>query len=159
MPLLFSLQCFLKIFNMSLILSLLLFAIFLLLSSIHFYWAFGGKWGAGAVLPTKSDDIDQKALNPGIVATLIVAFGLLAFGLLPLIITDTIHFELPHWLEKYGLWIIAGIFGLRAIGEFRYVGFFKKYKNTKFGRNDTRYYSPLCLIISLSAIGLILTQQ
>ena len=141
---------------MSLILAILLFLIFLFLSSLHFYWALGGKWGYGAVLPTKHDKTDQKALNPGIIATLIVAFGLLAFGLLPLIITGTIPFELPHWLDKSGLWIIAGIFGIRAIGEFRYVGFFKKYKNTKFGRNDTKYYSPLCLLISLTAFALVL---
>lgn len=144
---------------MSQILALFLFVIFLFLSSLHFYWALGGKWGSGTVLPTKSDANNQKALNPGIVPTLIVAFGLLAFGLFPLIITDMIPFELPHWLEKSGLWILAGIFGLRAIGDFRYVGFFKKHKNTKFGRNDTKYYSPLCLLICLTAFALILIQH
>lgn len=141
---------------MALILSLILFLIFLFLSSMHFYWAFGGKWGSTAVIPTIDDSI--PAMNPGIIATLIVAFGLLAFGLLPLIITKTIPFTLPIWLGKSGLWIIAGIFTLRAIGDFNYVGFFKKRKNTAFGKNDTKYYSPLCLGISVLAISLILTQ-
>lgn len=135
---------------MTTIISLLLFLIFLFLSSIHFYWAFGGKWGSSAVIPTKDDSI--PAMNPGIIATLIVAFGLLTFGLLPLIITKTIPFTLPTWLEKSGLWIIAGIFTLRAIGDFNYVGFFKKHKNTAFGKNDSRYYSPLCLIIGALAL-------
>ena len=132
----------------------LLLIIFLFLSGIHFYWAFGGTWGSQSVIPTKDDSTPPK--YPGIIPTLIVAFGLLGFGFLPLIITDTIHFQLPGWLEKSGLWIIAGIFGLRAIGEFNYVGFFKKHRHTKFGKNDTKYYSPLCLIISLMAISLIL---
>lgn len=139
------------------IISIILFSIFLFLSSIHFYWAFGGKWGSGAVIPTKDDSI--PAMNPGIIATLIVAFGLLAFGLLPLIITKTISFTLPMWLEKSGLWIIAGIFMLRAIGDFNYVGFFKKRKNTAFEKNDTKYYSPLCLVIGILAISLILLTQ
>jgi hypothetical protein len=140
---------------MTLAISSILFGIFLFLSSLHFYWAFGGKWGSTAVLPTKDDNATQKALNPGITATLIVALGLLAFGLLPLVITGTIPFQLPRWLDKSGLWIIAGIFGARAIGDFNYVGFFKRIKHTTFAKNDTKYYSPLCLVISILAAALI----
>lgn len=143
---------------MTLAISSILFGIFLFLSSLHFYWAFGGKWGSTAVLPTKDDNATQKALNPGITATLIVAFGLLAFGLLPLVITGTIPFQLPRWLDKSGLWIIAGIFGARAIGDFNYVGFFKRIKHTTFAKNDTKYYSPLCLVISVLAAALIFTR-
>jgi hypothetical protein len=141
---------------MTLAISSILFGIFLFLSSLHFYWAFGGKWGSTAVLPTKDDNANQKALNPGIAATLIVALGLLAFGLLPLVITGTIPFRLPSWLDKSGLWIITGIFGIRAIGDFNYVGFFKRIKHTTFAKNDTKYYSPLCLIISILTVVLIL---
>lgn len=129
-----------------------LFLTFLFLSGIHFYWAFGGKWGASAVIPTKDDT--QAVMNPGIVATLIVALGLLAFGLLPLILTEIIHFPIPLWLSNSGLWIIAGIFTLRAIGEFNYVGFFKKHKHTKFGKNDSKIYSPLCLLLGVLAFVL-----
>ena len=144
---------------MTLIISGILFGIFLFLSSLHFYWAFGGKWGSTAVLPTKDDNTPQKTINPGIIATLTVAFGLLAFGLLPLVVIGTIHFPLPDWLQKSGLWIIAGIFGTRAIGDFNYVGFFKKIKHTTFAKNDTRYYSPLCTVISLLAATLILIRH
>jgi hypothetical protein len=41
---------------------------------------------------------------------------------------------------------------LRAIGDFNYVGFFKKIKHTKFGKNDTKYFSPLCLTIGVLTI-------
>ena len=53
---------------------------------------------------------------------------------------------------KSGLWIIAGIFILRAIGDFRYVGFFKSVKQSAFARADSRYYSPLCLLIGVLGI-------
>jgi hypothetical protein len=37
----------------------------------------------------------------------------------------------------------------RAVGEFKYVGFFKRVHGTKFARLDTLLYSPLCLILSV----------
>jgi hypothetical protein len=130
--------------------AILLFLIFLFISSVHFYWAFGGTWGSYAVLPTKDDKI--KVLNPSILPTLIVAFSLLGFGLYILVKSEIINFDLPQWLNKYGLWIIASIFTLRAMGDFNYVGFFKKIKQTKFGKNDTKYFSPLCLTIGILTI-------
>jgi hypothetical protein len=69
-----------------------------------------------------------------------------------------ITFNTPDWLSKYGLWTIAVIFTLRAIGDFNYVGFFKKIKHTKFGKNDTKYFSPLCLTIGILTIILELTK-
>lgn len=136
---------------MTTVIGITLFLIFLFISSLHFYWAIGGKWASDAVLPTK-DNSDTKVLNPSILPTLIVAFGLLGFGLFILVMSGLIAFYLPQWLHKYGLWIIAGIFILRAIGDFNYVGFFKKIKLTKFGKNDTKYFSPLCLIIGILTI-------
>lgn len=142
---------------MTTVIAIILFLIFLFISSIHFYWAFGGKWGSDAVLPTK-DDNNTNVLNPSILPTLIVAFGLFGFGLFILVTSGLITFSTPQWLSKYGLWIIAGIFTLRAIGDFNYVGFFKKIKQTKFGKNDTKYFSPLCLTIGILTIILELTK-
>ena len=123
--------------------------ILLAISGIHFFWAFGGRWGADAALPTSQDG--KKALNPDIFATLIVAFGILAMALLHLEKVQMLSLPIPAWINTYGLKIIAGIFLLRAIGDFRYVGFFKKIKNTKFANLDTKYYSPLCLLLSINA--------
>lgn len=139
------------------VIAIILFLIFLFISSIHFYWAFGGKWGSDAVLPTK-DDSNTKILNPAILPSLIVAVGLLSFGLFILVMSGLISIDIPQWLFKYGLWIIASIFILRAIGDFNYVGFFKKIKHTKFGKSDTKYYSPLCLTIGIFTIILELTK-
>ncbi len=132
------------------IIAIILFLIFLFLSSIHFYWGLGGRWGSGAVIPTKDDHV--KVMMPGVMPTLIVAFGLLGFGFFILAQAGIISVNLPQWLNRYGLWFIAGLFILRAIGDFNYVGFFKKIKQTKFGKNDSAYYSPLCLLIGLLTI-------
>lgn len=130
---------------MTTIIAIILFLIFLSLSSIHFYWGFVGRWGSGAVIPAKDDHV--KVMMPGVVPTLIVAFGLLGFGFFILTQAGVLSLQLPQPLNRYGLWVIAGIFILRAIGDFNYVGFFRKIKQTKFGQNDAKYYSPLCLLI------------
>ncbi|MBK9936324.1 MAG: DUF3995 domain-containing protein [Cytophagaceae bacterium] len=43
------------------------------ISSIHFYWAFGGKWGSDAVLPTKDDN--NTSVKSYHLPTLIVAMA------------------------------------------------------------------------------------
>lgn len=123
--------------------------ILLAISGIHFFWAFGGRWGAAAAIPTNTEG--KTMLKPDIFATLVVAFGILTMALLHLEKVQILSLPIPAWINAYGLKIIAGIFLLRAIGEFRYVGFFKKIKNTKFANLDTKYYSPLCLILSINA--------
>jgi hypothetical protein len=37
----------------------------------------------------------------------------------------------------------------RAIGEFKYLGFFKRVTGSKFARLDTLLYSPLCLLLAV----------
>lgn len=108
------------------ILSIILFIIFSVLSGFHFYWLFGGTWGTDYVFPTKSNEPRNYQIPK--FATLIVALGLLSFGLLYLIKGGLFTFQIPNWVNDYAYWIIPSIFMLRAIGEFKYVGFFKKSK-------------------------------
>jgi hypothetical protein len=37
----------------------------------------------------------------------------------------------------------------RAMGDFNYVGFFKRVRGTRFARMDTLLYSPLCLALAV----------
>ncbi|QGK74692.1 DUF3995 domain-containing protein [Flavobacterium sp. SLB02] len=134
------------------IITFILFLIFMTLSSLHFYWGFGGKWGSRAVVPTKENGI--PVFVPRTILTFVVAVGLLCFGLFYLINYGFIEMSFPIWLDKTGFWIIASIFILRAIGDFNYVGFFKKHKSSKFAINDTKYYSPLCLLIGIFTLVL-----
>lgn len=134
--------------------AVILFLIFLFLASIHVYWAFGGRWGGEAAVPTKEDA--TKVFTPGPLPTLIVAAGLLLLGLLVLITSEVIDYKLPKIIDRNALWVIAALFIIRAIGDFNYVGFFKKITKTKFARNDSRFYSPLCLLIAILALILFL---
>jgi hypothetical protein len=36
----------------------------------------------------------------------------------------------------------------RAVGDFRYVGFFKRVRDSRFATLDTRVYSPLCFVLA-----------
>lgn len=126
-------------------LSILLFIIFVILGFVHFNWMFGGKWGLDKALPTKENG--ERILNPGKTDSGIVGIGLLMFGAFYLLKSELIVINIPDWIVKFGSWIIPTIFILRAIGDFKYVGFFKKIKKTTFGKRDTKLFSPLCLII------------
>ncbi|CAN5219638.1 hypothetical protein BH09BAC3_BH09BAC3_26530 [soil metagenome] len=126
--------------------------IFLALSGIHFYWACGGRMSWGTAIPSKADG--TPLINPGIIATLVVAFGLLLFAIITLGNSNLVPFDLNQWYVITGDWIIIIIFGLRAVGDFNMVGFFKRIKGTPFAINDTKYYSPLCLFLSLTTLAI-----
>lgn len=91
-------------------------------------------------------------MNPTSMHCFVVAIGLLAFAIFTLIKVQLISFDLPPLMVNNGLLVISAIFILRAIGEHKYVGFFKKVRQTPFGRLDTRYYSPLCLAIGIMGV-------
>lgn len=123
--------------------------IFLMLSLLHFHWVFGGKWGLDTALPTTKSG--EKTMNPKKAGTAVVGTVLLLFSIYFFVKTNT-SFPMAPLLSNYGGWTIIVIFFLRAIGDFKYIGFFKKIKNTPFGKMDTKYFSPLCLFIAI--IGL-----
>lgn len=120
-----------------------------LIAAIHFYWLLGGRWGIDAAIPTSKDG--KSVFQPRPFETLGVALGLLFMAFLHIDKIGFIELNLPIWIDNHALKIIVFIFLIRAIGEFRYVGFFKKIKNTRFARLDTKLYSPFCLLLSINA--------
>ncbi len=123
-------------------LTLLTAAIFGFLALLHFYWALGGAGGTGssAAIPEINGVPVFKPSKAGTAAVGLVLLGTAAIVLM--------HVEL----------LIAGAaiaLILRAIGDFRLVGFFKRPNNSRFARMDTRYYSPFCLALgaALAAIA------
>jgi len=124
----------------------------MILSIIHFYWAFGGKIGMDKALPT--DEKGNKVLNPKALESLVVAIGLFLFAAFYFMKLDLVNFELHSLISDYAAWLISSIFILRAIGDFNYIGFFKKVKSTEFAKLDSKYFSPLTLALGL--IGIIL---
>ena len=62
----------------------------------------------------------------------------------------------PAALLKWPTFVLGCVFFIRAVGEFRLVGLFKRVRSTTFARWDTLLFSPLCLVISLAALWLAL---
>ena len=133
-----------------LLLAIILFLIFTVLGAFHFYWLLGGLLGLKKAIPTKGATANTFAIPK--IATLFVGLVLVSFGLMYLLKTGLITIDIPDWLTTYGYWFIPVIFILRAIGEFNYVGFFKKIKNTEFAKADSKVFSPLCLGIGIVGI-------
>ncbi len=132
------------------ILSLILSGIYTVLAFIHFAWALGGKWGFDFAVPTNENG--EKMFNPQKKDCIVVGLGLSIFALFYLIKSNITFFEIPYWIFEIGGWIIPSVFIIRAIGDFKYIGFFKKTRSTNFGHLDTRFFSPLCLLIGLSGM-------
>ncbi len=136
---------------MKLIPGLILATVFFILSGIHIYWGFGGDWGSVSVIPTNAQQ--QRMLAPTAFDSFFVATGLLCFGLFVLVKLNVLKIWLPSWFRAYGLWAIVLIFAARAVGDFNYVGFFKKPSESTFAELDTAFFSPLCLMIAVLALA------
>ncbi len=132
---------------------IILVSILLFISILHIYWAFGGKWASQDVFPVLEGN--RQLLKAGYIPTiptLIVAALLVVAAGLFLWYAGVIALALPEWIRSVGVWTVTGVFAARAIGEFRYVGFFKTVYNSGFARLDTRFFSPLCLFIAILAL-------
>ena len=111
------------------------------LSTLHFYWALGGQWGIRSAVPQL---LERPEFRPSALLTSLVGCVLMGLALLALLLNSP---EGIRWIRYPGYLVSAGML-LRAIGDFRYVGFFKKVYNSPFALRDTRYFSPLILILS-----------
>ncbi len=133
------------------VIGLILVFVFIAIAFLHIYWGLGGKWGLKGSIPDDPDRI-SKVLKPRPLAFVIVILGLKLMAGLSGIKSGLIKISIPAIIDQYGLTMIATIFLLRVIGEFKYIGLFKKIKSTEFARKDTKYYIPLCLMIAIFAI-------
>ncbi len=125
--------------------------ILIVISIFHVYWAFGGRYAVDAVIPTQTNK--KSVLNAPPFLTFLVAVFVMLIAITYLHEANFYDFQfLPEFIKEYGLTIFASIFFIRAVGDFKYVGFFKKIKSTKFGINDTKFFSPLCLFLALSGV-------
>lgn len=126
--------------------------IFLALSGIHVYWVFGGTWGAKHAVPDQWQEAYFDASKNGKIkiATAVVALALFACALLMLSHTGWISVGIfKDWTHILTI-AMGAAFGLRAIGDFNIVGFFKKKRDDNFSKSDTQLFSPLCFFISVT---------
>ncbi len=131
------------------ILALILMSIFMALSLLHFYWLFGGRVGIVVVIP----ELNGKPLfRPSALATVIVAIILGVFALIVGATAELFLLGLSHELLVWFSRAMALVLLLRAIGDFHYMGFFKRIRNTRFATMDTLIYSPLCLVLAVGVV-------
>ena len=103
------------------------------------------------MIPTRGG---RRTLNPSRFATLAVAGALAVAALIALGATGVLRAVAPEWLIRTGLVVLAAVFGLRAVGDFRLIGFTKRVQGTRFARLDTRVFSPLCVGLAVACAAL-----
>jgi hypothetical protein len=126
----------------------LLVAIFVALAALHFFWAAGGGAGLDGVVPSAEG---RPLFTPGPIASVAVGAALLAAALVVACRGGLFCVGMPEWMARVGIWVIAALFSARAIGDFRYAGFFKRVRGTRFAQRDSWVFSPLCVLIALLA--------
>jgi hypothetical protein len=136
--------------NINQVLFLINSVLLLLISAIHFYWAFGGRWAASAVIPQINPE--KKVFMPSPIVTIAVAIPFLIISLIFAQAAGLFSIEIITSYRLQLLLALVAVFSIRAIGDFKYVGFFKKVKETEFGINDTKYFTPLCTFIAISLL-------
>ena len=126
-------------------LAMLVCSAFVVLAFWHFYMALLPSSGRTGAVPS----VDGKPLFvPSRNATVAVGIflGLLAAlvagtgGIVPLGLPSVVLISCSYALA---LGLLA-----RAMGEFKYVGFFKRVRGSRFATLDTFVYSPLCLLLA-----------
>jgi hypothetical protein len=129
----------------------ILWAAFALLAGWHFIMAAMPSSGRGGAVPS----VDGKALfKPSRAATVAVGLVLLAFAALVAATAGILHTGLhPALLAGLSYALAAGLLA-RGVGEFRYLGLFKRVRGSRFATLDTFVYSPLCLLLAAGVAAL-----
>ena len=115
---------------------------------LHVYWAVGGRLGHGAAIPTRDG---RPVLRPSALGTLAVAAALFVAAGLIAVRSGLVALPALDGVAVVAAWVLAVVFIARAIGDFRYVGFFKRVTGSRFARLDQTIFAPLCLLLGILA--------
>ena len=127
-------------------------ATFTALSALHVYWAARGPRGGTAAVPTQP--AGGAVFVPSTGGTLAVAGALALAAWIAAVCGGLARPIGPRWLYAIGAWGLGIVLAARAIGDFRYVGFFKRVRGTPFARLDDYLYTPLCAVLALGVLWL-----
>jgi hypothetical protein len=136
-----------------LVISLFLAMLLGALAGLHVFWALGGKWGKAVAVPERDG---APLFRPSRAVTLLVVTGLILAAACAVVRGGMENAPGAGLSTQVGCWVFAVLFGARAIGEARYVGFLKRVRDTAFARNDTWLYSPLCTALAAGFLVLAL---
>ena len=131
---------------MNTVLALIVGLAFVALALWHFGMALSPGGSSSGAVPSESG---KPLFLPSTKATVAVGFVLLLLGFLVAATAGLIEVGLsPQVLSWLSYALALGLLA-RAVGEFKYVGFFKRVRGSRFACLDTLVYSPLCLLLAV----------
>lgn len=119
---------------------------FLVLALWHFYMVVEPPTGGGAVPSVEG----RPLFVPSARATAAVGLVLMLFAALVAATGGLIRVGVPHRILTWASLLLSLGLLARAVGEFKYVGFFKRVRGSRFAVLDTAVYSPLCLLLAIA---------
>jgi hypothetical protein len=131
---------------MNTVLGLVVSLAFVALALWHFVMALSPAAGMSGAVPSVSG---KPLFVPSVRATVGVGVVLLVFALLVGATAGLIQVGLPAQVLSWSSYALALGLLARAVGEFKYVGLFKRVRGSRFARLDTLVYSPLCLLLAV----------
>ncbi|MEC9398183.1 MAG: DUF3995 domain-containing protein [Myxococcota bacterium] len=126
----------------------------LVIAGVHVYWTLGGMRGIEDALP----HLDERELaarggkplpRPPKPMVALVAAALASFAGILLCAVWFPDARWPVWLLACG----GVVFGLRSVGDGKYVGLTKTIRSTRFARLDDRYYTPISVLLTMGCVS------
>jgi len=126
-----------------LILTLACAVLLLIAAGFHFHWALGGDVGRAVAIPQLENG--EPLMQVPVAGSAMVGLFLLACACLALAME---FHRVPQPVAGWAAITLAMLFAARGLSFHRYVGLFKRVRDTPFGRLDTLFYSPACLLFA-----------
>lgn len=130
---------------MTLALGISVATVLFVLSSLHVRWALGGRGVPARVLPQRPGKGPVQRPTTGVTLLVAVALGAAGFAVAGFLVVGG-----P--LLRIAVLGLALVFSARAVGDFTFVGLFKRIRGTEFARYDAALYTPLCLLLGLALL-------
>ena len=124
-------------------------AILIAVAVAQMYWTLGGSIGLPLTVP---GTVRAPPYRPTGMNRLLVSLSLLVAADLMLVRVGVLTTRIPELGLRVACGALAAAFLARAIGDFRYYGFFKRVTDSPFARLDTAVYSPVCAYLA-AAMG------
>ena len=140
---------------MNTVVAIFVVAVFVTLAGWHFRMAWSPPSGAGGAVPSVSG---KPLFVPSAGATVGVGIALLLFAGLVAAASGFVSTGLSPRLLSWLCYALSLGLLARAVGEFKYVGFFKRVRGTRFARFDSLVYSPLCLLLAVG-VGVVASRS
>jgi hypothetical protein len=131
---------------MNMALGLIVTVVFMALALWHFRMALSPAGSMSGAVPSESG---KPLFVPSAKATLAIGVVLVVFAVLVAATSGLINVGLPVRVLSWSSYALALGLLARTVGEFKYVGFFKRVRGSRFARLDTLVYSPLCLLLAV----------